>query len=653
MQNFSPTNSNANKITFGFASGEASSDFIASPGQLFYAPVTLNVLPATRIYSLQFNVTVTNLSSAPPLPGEASFQSMLVKPVDNFFLTIPPAMFTGFDTFLVGTNVVTIPVFTNLVFVNTNGGLNLLGVGWLERFGKTNLYNTTAQDLIKFSLPHDTLFDENDGKVVLGGCAFRVPKTALPGAQYRIQIGRPSATSDGIGAPGSEVFIDTPTKGSLTGGTINSIKNVTAGQRKYVAGDAAPFRWFNAGDFGNTNLLNDDVMQVFQSAVYRLDSPPPGSDFFDSMDSCCGTYVNGPGYLVLGTNITSPTTLSGLFNGGDTAINTIAFGDNDLDVTDIYVTFRRSLDPSLIWFQRFWTNGVRGAQTYPNVVALPVPLAPVAVAVAPEVKFSAGDAIAASGQTMLIPINAQIRGDYPLRIMALGLTVEPLDGSPAITAPVQFLSNSALGTPTISDSRGPANFAATWLNRAVTGLSGDAQLGTLQITFPANCPVNAAYAIHFNHASASPNGIVPFPRHVRPGLVTLSDRSASSFNDGIPDAWRLRYFGTLNNLLSQATADADGDGANNWQEYKAGTDPNDRASVLRASASKAPGSQQPFAIRWPSVEGIRYVVERSMTLFDGSWSPVSTNDGTGLEVQFQESDSSGSVHYFYRVRVAE
>src|SRR5206468_12688358 len=194
-------------------------------------------------------------------------------------------------------------------------------------------------------------------------------------------------------------------------------------------------------------------------------------------------------------------------------------------------------------------------------------------------------------------------------------------------------------TPGFSDSRGPANFAAAWLDPAITGLSGDVQLGTLQITLPSDCPVNAAYAIHFDHASASPNGIVSFPRQVRTGLLTRSDRSASSFNDGIPDEWRLRYFGTLNNLLSQATADADGDGANNWQEYKAGTDPNDSASVLRASASKAPGSQQPFTIRWPSVEGKRYEVQRSVTLFGDSWSPVSTKDGTGLEIQFQDGDS--------------
>src|SRR5664280_866861 len=84
-----------------------------------------------------------------------------------------------------------------------------------------------------------------------------------------------------------------------------------------------------------------------------------------------------------------------------------------------------------------------------------------------------------------------------------------------------------------------------------------------------------------------PNGIASFPKQTLTGLILLSDRSSSSYSDGIPDSWRLRYFGTLYNLLSQASADADGDGASNQQEYLAGTDPTDPSSVLRVSTGQA------------------------------------------------------------------
>ena len=49
---------------------------------------------------------------------------------------------------------------------------NLLGVGWLERAGATNLYDTTKQDLITYSIPHDTVFLSSSGKAVLGAYAF-------------------------------------------------------------------------------------------------------------------------------------------------------------------------------------------------------------------------------------------------------------------------------------------------------------------------------------------------------------------------------------------------------------------------------------------------------------------------------------------------
>ena len=71
------------------------------------------------------------------------------------------------------------------------------------------------------------------------------------------------------------------------------------------------------------------------------------------MDSCGGFGGLDPstGYY---TNA-GPMTLAqqnALFDGNDTLINQIAFGDSEcLDVCDVYVTFRRSLDPSLTWFR--------------------------------------------------------------------------------------------------------------------------------------------------------------------------------------------------------------------------------------------------------------------------------------------------------------
>ncbi len=96
VQAFSTNAFIPNSISFGFESGEASSDFVASPGQTFYAPVTMIPLPSTTIYGLQFNLTVTNISptpTAPIAPGTYDFESLLIKPVPGelgVFETIPP-----------------------------------------------------------------------------------------------------------------------------------------------------------------------------------------------------------------------------------------------------------------------------------------------------------------------------------------------------------------------------------------------------------------------------------------------------------------------------------------------------------------------------------------------------------------------------------
>jgi hypothetical protein len=685
VQQFSPTNFVPNTISFGFSSGEASSVFVASPGQLFYAPVTMTVLTGVQIYSLQFNVTVTNAGPNPGpavYPGAVYFESTLWKPDltdPGFYVRIPPAMFVGVTTNLVGTNeFATYPVnppptnviiypfpgtpttpFLSLEFVDSS--LNLLGVGWLERAGETYLYDTTVQTLFKYTAAHDVWYpnSSNPGMIEVGDYAFWVPPTATGGQTYQIQIGRPSATSDGIGAPGSSVYIQTPTNGSLTAGKINATKIVTIGQLKYIVGDCYPFRWFNAGDFGDTNINNADVEQVFQSAVYNLNVPPAGSDFFDSMDSCggFGTYNATTGYYTYAGPMTTNDEMA-LFNGDDSTINQIAFGDGVLDVCDVYVTFRRSEDSSLVWYERFWTNGVRVAQTVPNVVpqlkTAPVAQAKLqsaasATAASPLVNFAAGDFIGTAGEEVQIPITANIFGNYPLRLLMLNLNVVPLDGSPPLTVPVDFEPNPDLGDPYTAMSQGTNNYAAVWLDNTIDGLTGNANLGTLSVTIPTNATSSSAYAIHFDHASASPNGIASFPKQTLTGVITLSSRTNSSYNDGIPDLWRLRWFGTVDNLLSVSNACPSGDGIDNWEKFVAGVDPNatnDFPSVYPRTPAPTGDSE---AIHWSSVSGVQYVVLRSGSLFPGNWTAISTNTGTGTDMEYD--DTAIGKAWFYRVQI--
>ena len=606
---FSASNFVANIISFGFTANEASSVFLGSPGQIFYAPVTLTTLPDTKIYSMQFNITVTNVGAATNIsPGEFDFQSMLMKPIGDGILTpILPEMFTGAG-------------FTNLTFYNLND--SLLGVGWVERFGKTNLYDTTRQTLITYSMAHDDLFpnQQQPNGVIVGGYSFRIPPNAQLGDQYKIQIGRPSATSDGIGAPGSDVYIAAPTNGSTAGGApLNALKYVTVtNQIKYLAGSVYPFRWFNAGDFGSSNIVNADVEQVFQSAVYYLNYPPFGSDFFDGMDSC-GNYgvldgdINDPNYgyytntvtypysltntlsnytinidtnglqsapipttvttniseiflttlsyvvtnyytyiqalatipatsntttlAVYTTNTVIPPGLSTLFDGTDTNINQIAFGDGFLDVCDVYVTYRRSLDPSLVWYERFWNNGQLVADTsntnhaaHASVKMAATTLAQPKVKnlVQPKVVFSIGTTNVTAGSIVQIPVTATITGSYPLRLLMLKLSVIPKSGgAPALGIPIQFTQlATALGTPYETKSNGNDNFAAVWLNSSINGATGDGvtgtvTIGTLSVTIPSWAPPGSSYTVNFDHASASPNGLASFPILTTSGTITV------------------------------------------------------------------------------------------------------------------------------------
>ncbi len=620
---FTTMNFVANKLSLGFASGEASSEFVASAGQRFYAPVTLTVLPSQKIYSFQFNAVVTNIAG-PAVDGSLpAFKSMLMKPFPDdpiLFVPIPPQAFVGFDG---NTN----SVMTNMVV--TNASINLLGVGWLERATQTNLYDTVAQDLITYSQAHDNRFLSANGKVIMGAYSFVVPPLAADGSTYQIKLGRSSATSDGVN---KDVYIEIPTNGSSTVGPINGTKTVTVGIRRYVVGDVAPFRWLNAGDFGDTNILNNDVLQVFQSASYGFNTPPAGSDMLDALDSSDGTS-------------------NGLLDGSDTAIDSIFFGDGALNVDDIFVTFRRSIDPSRKWFARYWQNGVRQFVEVPNVApgtTPPPPPVPPAASLPlrtdiPTVALLADDVIGTAGSSVNVPVRVHIQGGLPIRVAMFSVTVQPLDGSPALTSPLDIIPAAALGAPGIRNSVTSNEISVAWLNNTVSGISGDATLATLVIPIPLGAPANAAYRIHFNHFSASPNGLGLLRKSVYDGIVSVSNRGGSSAGDGISDVWRLRWFGSVNDARSGADVDADKDGRTNLQEYQAGTNPVDLRSFLGLGTAPLFNGVK---LSFPTGAGRSYILEWAGQL-NGPWNPFSTNIGDG---NLREVNDTPLSNRFYRIR---
>jgi hypothetical protein len=254
------------------------------------------------------------------------------------------------------------------------------------------------------------------------------------------------------------------------------------------------------------------------------------------------------------------------------------------------------------------------------------------------------------GQSVQVPVRAKITGEYPLRVLMLNLAVEPLDGSPALPATVQFIPAATLGTPALTSSQAVNDFAGAWLDRSVGGLIGDAVVGYLQVAIPTEAKASAAYRIRFEHASGSPTGLGLFPKLSQDGLITLGDRSSSSLDDGIPDMWRLRHFGSVLNVAAQSTVDADGDGASNWSEFKAGTDPVSAHSRFQVVAQRG---NSPLVLRWSSAQNKSYTVESASSLFGSPWTVLSSAlSGTGQELQFTPV-TGAEASQFFRVRISE
>lgn len=123
--------------------------------------------------------------------------------------------------------------------------------------------------------------------------------------------------------------------------------------------------------------------------------------------------------------------------------------------------------------------------------------------------------------------------------------------------------------------------------------------------------------------------------------------------------WRFTHFGTIaDSGTASGDADPDGDGWNNTNEYISGTLPTDPSSQLRITSLLTTGDDR--TITFPTIEGRRYTVQATDTLFAASWEAVLTAgvpaaDLPGTGSPLQVTDTGGNAHpkRFYRILVTK
>jgi hypothetical protein len=100
-------------------------------------------------------------------------------------------------------------------------------------------------------------------------------------------------------------------------------------------------------------------------------------------------------------------------------------------------------------------------------------------------------------------------------------------------------------------------------------------------------------------------------------------------------------------------ADTDGDGMNNWQEWRAGTSPLDSLSALKMLPLSVSNDNASVIVSWQSVSGKTYYVQRSddLTALPQFFTVQSNIAGQTNVTSYMDTDAIRSKSSFYRVGV--
>lgn len=119
--------------------------------------------------------------------------------------------------------------------------------------------------------------------------------------------------------------------------------------------------------------------------------------------------------------------------------------------------------------------------------------------------------------------------------------------------------------------------------------------------------------------------------------------------DGMEDDWEMAHFNTL---ARDGAGDFDGDGRTDLQEFRAGTNPADDASVLRVMTLSALGASS-TTVFWSAAPGRTYRVQFKSAVNDSAWTELAGDVVAAGTTGSKVDSAPASGQRFYRVLLVE
>jgi sugar lactone lactonase YvrE len=561
------------------------------PGGHVYVPVVVDLTTNVTLQSLQFRVEVTPNGSAPMIP---SLGLRLLTP-DDFVPMSGPAPNNA-------------PVsFNTFSYTTSSNGQGLL----ISTDGSSSGLNMS-------------------GSGVLVLLHFAIPSTATLGQSYSLNTLAPSGTSDGQ-------------QGELAMTTL-PIQTLTITDPAYLAGSSSPSTGYNAGLFGDGTLDNADVNNaIYASAGIRV--PPSDSDIFNAMDVYPPDSAGhgGDGFIKLQDweTILGRSVGLAIYPGMDTNNYERFWATGDVNFPTHEVVYWGPGSPPV---QLSLDAGTPLDGSGPHKLGLTN--SPPGLVWFCQASVSSDTIINASaGSTYELPVYANVLPGFSLAALQFRAIVTGSSGAPALSS-IQFNSAAGVTAPSVLPGLSGNDKVYYWpFGSFSEPLQNSNFLGTISVTVPPGAGTGASYALHFSFVDGAPDSSTEYSFESHPGYIWVAS-SAQQPASITSDEWKIAFFGDLTNSQAADNVDADGDGAPNWQEYLAGTNPTNALSCLKFSNSTL--STNGPAINWLTAPGKTYVLQSSAALNGARWSSINTNSGDGNEYQFVITNA-GSAPRFYQI----